>query len=60
MKDFFVVYKVRMVRPAVANVNTQADEPHTKPGQRSLPTVAPGRTVISVDALRQVIALKHP
>ena len=40
MKDFFVVYKVRMVRPAVANVNTQADEPHTKPGQRALPTVA--------------------
>jgi len=42
---------LRMVGAAVADVNAQADEPHAKPGQRSLPAVTPGRAVIGVDAL---------
>ena len=46
METLVLAVRLRMVRAAVADVNAQADEPHAKPGQRALPTVAPGRTVI--------------
>ena len=60
VETLVLAVRLRMVRTAVADVNTQADEPHAKPGQRALPTVASGRAVIGVDALRQAIALEHP
>ena len=52
VETFVLTVRLRVVRAAVANVNTQADEPHAKPGQRALPAVTPGCAVIGVDALR--------
>lgn len=61
MKAFDLPVGLRMIGSAVADPDTQADQPYAELGQAMArkARAAPGRTVICVDPNGQAIALKH-